>query len=92
VLANDSFMATPHATIGPHFHQHMVVRSDLKSSESKPQSPAGPMKDIPTVDSSVAGKNPLGRTGGSNSGIMMATSTPQMMLENRLRSLALELR
>jgi hypothetical protein len=89
-LADDSYLATPHATEGPHFHQYMVVRSDLKGSEEKPQTPVSSSKDIPVVDMRSAGTGSLDRM--SSSSVLMATATPEMKLENRLRSLARELR
>jgi len=91
-LADDSYLATPHATAGPHFHQYMVVRNDLKGSEAKPQPPPiipSKVLDLPESSSAGIGKG-LGRT--STGSVLMATASPQMVLENRLRSLALELR
>ncbi|HEX4825445.1 MAG TPA: hypothetical protein VFV19_14165 [Candidatus Polarisedimenticolaceae bacterium] len=88
-FADDSYLATPHAVIGPHFHEYMVVRNDLKGSEQKP-APPPIMKDIPAIDSSAAGKSSVGRMSTGN--VLMATASPEMLLENRLRSLAHEMR
>ena len=91
-LADDSYLATPHATAGPHFSQCMVVRNDLKGSEAKPQAPPViPSKALQLPESSNAGIGKgIGRM--STGSVLMATASPQMVLENHLRSLALEMR
>src|SRR5215470_10036069 len=81
-FADDSYLVTPHAILGPHFHQYMVVRPDLNGgSESKPTPPPViPTKVSPFPESSGLGK---GIGGHSPTGsVLMATASPQMLLEN----------
>ena len=92
-LADDTYLATPHALAGPHFHQYMVVRPDLNGgSESKPTPPPViPSKVLPSPEM-TAGAGGKGPVRGNSGSVLMATASPEVLLESRLRSLAHELR
>jgi len=92
-FADDSWVVTPHARPGPHFAKVMVVRNDLKGAAGKetPNQAGGVPKGIPSIEASAPGKSMVGNKGLGNA-VTVATASPETMLENRLRSLALELR
>jgi hypothetical protein len=91
VVAN--YQVTPHAKSGPHFHKLMVVRADLArgggGGKPAPKDHTSPTKEIPVAESSIGTGKGFGRTTGT---IGVPNATPEQTLENRLRSLALELR
>jgi hypothetical protein len=90
VFAADEVISA-RANSGPRFAQHMVARRDVGTGGPGVK-PTGPTKP-PQIDQSarVGGGLP-GHPGRAGGAIPTASVSPQMALENNLKSLALELR
>lgn len=84
---------SPRAPLGPQYGRIMVKRSDLGITHQKGDGPAAPNKPHPIVESRTAGGGNLGgHRMSSGGGIPVASASPQVVLESRLKSLANDLR
>jgi hypothetical protein len=94
-LASSDTVYTPRAPMGPLYGgKVMVKRNDLGSTSYKNDSPGTPTKPHPVIDGGrLAGGGSLGgHVKSSGGGVAMASASPQFVLENRLKSLANDLR
>ena len=83
------------APMGPRYGaKEMVKRHDLGSSQQKQDGPGVPSKPHPVIDSGrlAGGKSLGGYSKATGAGVAMATASPQVVLEGRLKSLANDLR
>jgi len=93
-LANADTVYTPRAPMGPQYGKVMVKRHDLGSSQQKQDTPGTPSKPRPVIDGGrlVGGGSLGGHVKKAGGGVPMAAASPQVVLENRLQSLANDLR
>jgi hypothetical protein len=90
---SDPYASSGRPTIGPRIAKVMVARNDVGTGSPLPNTPpAHPGKPIP-IDTAVIGPgNTMPGTNMRTGSTPMAVATPQMALEGRLKSLALDLR
>ena len=86
-------VSSGHATEGPRLVQHMVARRDVGTGGPGPKDPGNsPSKPIPTVDARAGVGWGLSGHGSPGSALPVASTSPETMVENNLKSVALSLR
>ena len=86
----DDDVVSPRANMGPRLAQKMVARRDVGTSSYN--KPGAPSKPIPGIDSLAGSGRSVSGHSGVGDAIATASISPEMALENSLKSLAKELR
>jgi hypothetical protein len=88
----DPYVSSGRPSIGPRIAKVMVARNDVGTGTPRPNTPPTTTKPIP-IDQAVTGPgNTMSGINTHTGSTPMAIATPQVALESRLKSLALDLR